>query len=65
MIDAPLPTGRISAPRPTGPTWRRLAGLAVALSTLFATPAIASRPDLYIALAQPITPPHEIGRAHV
>ena len=58
MIDAPLPTGRISALRPTGPTWRRLAGLAVALSTLFATPAIASRPDLYIALAQPITPPH-------
>jgi len=58
MIDAPHPTGRISALRPTGPTWRRLAGLAVALSTLFATPAIASRPDLYIALAQPITPPH-------
>lgn len=45
MITAPSSTGRIAA------------FLAAALAVLSATPASASRPDLFIALAQPITPP--------
>jgi predicted transglutaminase-like cysteine proteinase len=45
MITAPSSTGRI------------VALLAAALAVLSATPASASRPDLFIALAQPITPP--------